>query len=73
MRILLPVGIKYNEVIILGHILLQTIVLSQECNQLLAGSIVGKLFWPDSFDFKHFFENSSSVATSLHIMVDVEV
>ena len=69
----IPIGIEHHEIIILRHILLHTIMLATELNELLAWTIIAQLLWPDFLFLKHLLKQSSSMPTSLHWFVYIEI
>jgi hypothetical protein len=51
-----PVSVKDHKIVILGHILLETIVFCQEAYELFTGSIIAEFLRPDALSAKHLFE-----------------
>lgn len=65
--------VKHDKVVILGHILAQTVVFAHKTDQFVRGSIVGQPFRSYALICKHLFEKGQTVATSLTTFVDVEI
>ena len=68
-----PIRIEHHKVVVLWHVLVQSIVLTQERDKQITGPIVSQLFWRDSFVLKHKLEKGLAMAASLYAFVDVEI
>lgn len=69
----LEVGIVDHEVVVLGHVLLESEMLTQERKELLARPVVRKLLRANILMVQHHVEEGLAVAAPLHGLVHVEV
>jgi len=73
LKVFLPVCVENYEVVILGNVFLQTIMLPQKSQQFLTGSIICQFVRSDSLMLQHFFKNSFTMTSSLHWLMNIKV
>lgn len=69
----LPVSVEHDEIIILWHVLFETIVFSEERNELIARSIVGQLLGAQALASQHIFKKCFTISSALHRLVNVKI
>ena len=68
-----PVGVKNHKVVVLWHMLVQSVVFAEERHEQIAWPVVSQFLGHNTFSLQHKLEKGLAVASSLHALVNVKV